>query len=71
MRGNGRGRTAIVWSLSSIDNKASATFTVEAKHFVAFGISFKVMNKEQASIFKTQNLTSNCFKFYYLFRLAE
>ncbi|TYJ48023.1 hypothetical protein E1A91_A01G032000v1 [Gossypium mustelinum] len=41
MRGNGRGRTAIIWSLSSVDNKASATFTVEAKHFVAFGISFK------------------------------
>ncbi|XP_022761279.1 probable pectinesterase 67 [Durio zibethinus] len=41
MRGNGRGRTAIVWSLSSHDNKASATFTVEAKHFIAFGISFK------------------------------
>ncbi|XP_022749057.1 probable pectinesterase 67 [Durio zibethinus] len=41
MRGNGRGRTAIVWSLSSTVNKASATFTVEAKHFIAFGISFK------------------------------
>ncbi|KAJ8767413.1 hypothetical protein K2173_017457 [Erythroxylum novogranatense] len=41
MRGNGRGRTAIVWSMSSVDNKASATFTVEAPHFVAFGISFK------------------------------
>ncbi|XVF28202.1 hypothetical protein REPUB_Repub15cG0008700 [Reevesia pubescens] len=41
MRGNGRGRTAIVWSMSSVDNKASATFTVEAKNFIAFGISFK------------------------------
>ncbi|KAK8622506.1 hypothetical protein V6N13_117416 [Hibiscus sabdariffa] len=41
MRGNGRGRTGIVWSLSSTDNKASATFSVEAKEFIAFGISFK------------------------------
>jgi hypothetical protein len=42
MRGNGKGRTAIVWSQSSANNKASATFTVEAPNFVAFGISFKV-----------------------------
>ncbi|KAJ6322227.1 hypothetical protein OIU77_012156 [Salix suchowensis] len=41
MRGNGKGRTAIVWSQSSANNKASATFTVEAPNFVAFGISFK------------------------------
>ncbi|KAK3188755.1 hypothetical protein Dsin_028316 [Dipteronia sinensis] len=41
MRGNGRGRTAIVWSQSSANNKASATFTAEAPHFIAFGISFK------------------------------
>ncbi|KAF2289062.1 hypothetical protein GH714_025554 [Hevea brasiliensis] len=41
MRGNGRGRTALVWSMSSVDNKASATFTVESPHFIAFGISFK------------------------------
>ncbi|KAJ4722003.1 Pectinesterase [Melia azedarach] len=41
MRGNGRGRTAIVWSQSSTDNKESATFKVESPHFVAFGISFK------------------------------
>ncbi|OMO58492.1 Pectinesterase, catalytic [Corchorus olitorius] len=41
MRGNGRGKTSLVWSKSSPDNKASATFTVEAKHFVAFGITFK------------------------------
>ncbi|GLU08519.1 hypothetical protein SLE2022_254270 [Rubroshorea leprosula] len=40
IRGNGRGRTAIVWSQSSPDNKASATFTMEAPHFIAFGISF-------------------------------
>ncbi|KAM7256733.1 hypothetical protein ACFE04_012474 [Oxalis oulophora] len=41
LRGNGRGRTAIVWSESNANNKASATFTVEAPHFIAFGISFK------------------------------
>ncbi|XVF38872.1 hypothetical protein REPUB_Repub20aG0139600 [Reevesia pubescens] len=41
LRGNGRGRTAIVWSMSSSDNFASATFKVEANHFIAFGISFK------------------------------
>ncbi|KAJ6902785.1 pectinesterase 67 [Populus alba x Populus x berolinensis] len=41
MRGNGKGRTAIVWSQSSANNKASATFTVEAPNFIAFGISFK------------------------------
>ncbi|KAJ6910376.1 hypothetical protein NC652_021144 [Populus alba x Populus x berolinensis] len=43
MRGNGKGRTAIVWSQSSANNKASATFTVEAPNFIAFGISFKVI----------------------------
>ncbi|XP_003594727.2 probable pectinesterase 67 [Medicago truncatula] len=41
MRGNGRGKTAIVWSESSSDNIASATFKVEAPDFIAFGISFK------------------------------
>ncbi|KAJ7980400.1 Pectinesterase [Quillaja saponaria] len=41
MRGNGRGRTAIVWSQSSEDNIESATFKVEAPHFIAFGVSFK------------------------------
>ncbi|MED6139559.1 putative pectinesterase 67 [Stylosanthes scabra] len=41
MRGNGKGRTAIVWSQSSSDNIASATFKVEAPDFIAFGISFK------------------------------
>jgi len=41
LRGNGKGRTALVWSMSSVDNKASATFTVQAPHFIAFGISFK------------------------------
>ncbi|KAH7573465.1 hypothetical protein ACOSP7_007156 [Xanthoceras sorbifolium] len=41
MRGNGKGKTAIVWSQSSANNKASATFTAEAPHFIAFGISFK------------------------------
>ncbi|KAK3002596.1 hypothetical protein RJ639_022368 [Escallonia herrerae] len=41
MRGNGRGKTAIVWSQSSDDNTESATIRVEAPHFIAFGISFK------------------------------
>ncbi|CAJ2662501.1 unnamed protein product [Trifolium pratense] len=41
LRGNGRGRTAIVWSESSSDNIASATFKAEAPDFIAFGISFK------------------------------
>ncbi|KAJ8560466.1 hypothetical protein K7X08_022326 [Anisodus acutangulus] len=41
MRGNGKGRTSIVWSESSTDNSKSATFKVEAPNFVAFGISFK------------------------------
>ncbi|KAJ1380582.1 Pectinesterase, catalytic [Sesbania bispinosa] len=41
MRGNGRGKTAIVWSQSSSDNEASATFKAEATDFIAFGISFK------------------------------
>ncbi|KAH9683851.1 putative pectinesterase 67 [Citrus sinensis] len=41
MRGNGKGKTAIVWSQSATNNKDSATFSVEAPHFIAFGISFK------------------------------
>ncbi|XP_022137765.1 probable pectinesterase 67 [Momordica charantia] len=41
LRGNGKGRTSIVWSQSSVDNVESAVFKVEAKHFIAFGISFK------------------------------
>ncbi|KAJ4850349.1 putative pectinesterase 67 [Turnera subulata] len=41
LRGNGRGRTAIVWAKSSSDNVASATFKVYAEHFIAFGITFK------------------------------
>ncbi|CAL5184268.1 unnamed protein product [Lathyrus oleraceus] len=41
LRGNGRGRTAIVWSQSSSDNVESATFKAEAPDFIAFGISFK------------------------------
>ena len=44
LRGNGRGRTHIVWSQSSSDNVESATFKVESPHFIAFGISFKVHN---------------------------
>jgi len=41
LRGNGRGRSAIVWAESSDENVASATFRVEAPNFIAFGISFK------------------------------
>ncbi|CAM8903024.1 unnamed protein product [Rhodiola kirilowii] len=41
MRGNGKGRSWIVWSQSSADNVESAAFKVEAAHFIAFGISFK------------------------------
>ncbi|KAI4303131.1 hypothetical protein MLD38_038800 [Melastoma candidum] len=41
MRGNGKGRSVIVWNQSSDDNKDSAAFRVEAPHFIAFGICFK------------------------------
>ncbi|KAE8076674.1 hypothetical protein FH972_015308 [Carpinus fangiana] len=41
LRGNGRGRSAIVWAESSDENVASATFRIEAPNFIAFGISFK------------------------------
>ncbi|OIV95940.1 hypothetical protein TanjilG_27044 [Lupinus angustifolius] len=41
MRGNGKGKTSIVWSQSSEDNVASATFKAEAKDCIIFGISFK------------------------------
>ncbi|KAI4334982.1 hypothetical protein L6164_013673 [Bauhinia variegata] len=41
MRGNGKGRTIIVWSKSSSDNVASAIFRHETHDFIAFGISFK------------------------------
>lgn len=42
MRGNGKGKTHLVWNESSTSNTESATFTVDAGNFVAFGISFKV-----------------------------
>ncbi|KAG9457903.1 hypothetical protein H6P81_002411 [Aristolochia fimbriata] len=41
MRGNGKGRTHIVWDDSSTNNNDSATFTVKSPHFVAWGVSFK------------------------------
>ncbi|XP_042516776.1 probable pectinesterase 67 [Macadamia integrifolia] len=41
LRGNGKGRTHIVWSQSSTENCESATLKVEAPHFIAFGISIK------------------------------
>lgn len=51
MRGNGKGRTSIVWSESSHDNVASATFRLEASHFIAFGISFKVCTHTYTHIY--------------------
>ena len=44
LRGNGRGKTAIVSSQSSVDNIDSATFKVEAHDVVVFGISIKVID---------------------------
>ncbi|MQM18414.1 hypothetical protein Taro_051405 [Colocasia esculenta] len=41
LRGNGKGRTWIVWNDSSSVNSESATFTIQANNFIAFGISFK------------------------------
>ncbi|XP_028753524.1 probable pectinesterase 67 [Neltuma alba] len=41
LRGNGRGKTAIVWSQSSVDNIESATFKVEAHNVIVFGVSIK------------------------------
>ncbi|CAA6668884.1 unnamed protein product [Spirodela intermedia] len=41
LRGNGKGRTSVVWNDSSTENTDSATFTVEADNVVAFGISFR------------------------------
>ncbi|CAN1281588.1 Probable pectinesterase 67 [Linum perenne] len=41
LRGNGKGKTYIVWSQSATDNTDSATFRLESPNFVAFGISFK------------------------------
>lgn len=42
LRGNGKGRTAIVWDDSSNNNTESASFTVWADNIIVFGISFKV-----------------------------
>ncbi|KAJ3693535.1 hypothetical protein LUZ60_009015 [Juncus effusus] len=41
LRGNGKGRTKIVWDECSKENTKSATFTVNSDNFVAFGITFK------------------------------
>ncbi|XP_020597547.1 probable pectinesterase 67 [Phalaenopsis equestris] len=41
MRGNGKGKTSIVWNDSLQNNTKSATITVKADNFNAFGISFK------------------------------
>lgn len=56
MRGNGKGKTAIVWSESSSDNNASATFKVEAPDFIAFGISFKVCDSQKLYAISTLHL---------------
>lgn len=42
LRGNGKGRTTVTYDEASNENSESATFTVEANNFVAFGITFKV-----------------------------
>ncbi|RZC89082.1 hypothetical protein C5167_030778 [Papaver somniferum] len=41
LRGNGKGRSHIMWNESATDNLESATLRVEANNFIAFGISFK------------------------------
>ncbi|XP_077239928.1 pectin lyase-like superfamily protein [Tasmannia lanceolata] len=41
MRGNGKGKTIIIWNDSSTDNSESATLEVQAHNFIAWGISFK------------------------------
>ncbi|KAK7329570.1 hypothetical protein VNO77_23740 [Canavalia gladiata] len=60
LRGNGRGRTAIVWSQSSNDNIESATFRAEAHDFIAFGISF--MNEAPTGVaYTSQNQSVAAF----------
>lgn len=51
MRGDGKGKTSIVWSESSEENYDSATFKVEAPHFVGYGITFK--NTAPPGVFHT------------------
>ncbi|KAK1385572.1 Pectinesterase [Heracleum sosnowskyi] len=41
LRGNGKGKTAISWSHSSVDNTESATLKILAPHVVVFGLSIK------------------------------
>ncbi|KAK9086277.1 hypothetical protein Syun_028671 [Stephania yunnanensis] len=42
LRGNGKGRTTIVWDAETTNNNLeSATIRVQASNFIAFGISFK------------------------------
>ncbi|CAI9118887.1 OLC1v1020514C1 [Oldenlandia corymbosa var. corymbosa] len=41
MRGDGKGKTSIIWTESSHNKFQSATFKVQAQNFIAFGISFK------------------------------
>lgn len=52
LRGNGKARTGVIWNDGSSDNSESATFTVKADNFVAFGISFKVSYKMSVLIFR-------------------
>lgn len=42
LRGNGRGKTAIVYSDGSAENSESAIFTVSADNVIVFGLSIKV-----------------------------
>ncbi|KAF3783276.1 putative pectinesterase 67 [Nymphaea thermarum] len=44
LRGNGKGKTTIIWNGSAAkeaDSSSSATFTVLASNFIAWGVSFK------------------------------
>ncbi|XP_008781333.2 probable pectinesterase 67 [Phoenix dactylifera] len=41
LRGNGKGRTAILWDESCNNNTESASFSVWADNIIVFGISFK------------------------------
>lgn len=44
LRGNGKGKTTIIWneSVAKGNSSSSATFTALASNFIAWGVSFKV-----------------------------
>ncbi|KAL2229672.1 UNVERIFIED_CONTAM: putative pectinesterase 67 [Sesamum indicum] len=58
MRGSGRGRTSIASSNISTKDYDSATFNVEAPHFVAFGISFKNIAPTGINHYSAKNKSS-------------